>query len=133
SGVAGPVISGLLVAIVNPGWVLAIDAATFVVSALSLALLRIPRGEASPRAGFWKELVEGWQAVTSRRWYVLNLGSHALWNFAIAGPLADHVGASTTLVLAACLLAVPSCLIVLVPGVRSVRRTPDGTVVASPA
>jgi MFS family permease len=85
TNVAGPVISGLLVAVVNPGWVLALDSLTFVVSALSLALLRIPRAsDDAGRAGFWRELVEGVQAVTRRRWYLINLGAHAVWNFAIA-------------------------------------------------
>jgi MFS family permease len=255
TNVAGPAISGVLVAVISPGWVFAIDAGSFVVSAISLALLRIPRGERPQSTGFWKELAEGWQAVTSRRWYLLNLGSHAMWNFAIAaffvlgpivakrelggpaawglitasigggsivgglfalrlmtrrplvaanlaltpsalqllalavplpvaaiivaaligwagltylnevwsatvphlmpadvlgransidwllsiiampagfaiaGPVADHVGIPTTLVAAACLLAIPSFLVVLVPGVRNVRRTPEGAIV----
>lgn len=259
TNVAGPAISGLLVAVINPGWVFAIDAVSFVVSALSLALLRIARGEPAQRTGFWRELAEGWRAVTSRRWYLLNLGSHALWNFAIAalfvlgpivakrhlggpaawglitasigvgsiagglvalrlmprrplvaanlaltpsalqllalagplplpaiiaaaivgwagltylnevwaatvphlmpsdvlgransfdwvisivampagfaiaGPVADHVGVPATLVAAACLLAIPSFLIVLVPGVRGIRRTQDGRIVAEAA
>jgi MFS family permease len=84
TSIGGPAISGILVALISPGWVFAIDGISFVVSATSLAMLHIPRGEAAARAGFWKELVEGWQAVTSRRWYVLNLASHALWNFGIA-------------------------------------------------
>lgn len=255
TNVAGPAISGILVAVISPGWVFAIDAVSFVVSAVSLALLRIARGEPAPRTGFWKELADGWRAVTSRGWFLLNLGSHAMWNFAIAaffvlgpivakrelggpaawgaisasigvgsilgglialrlmsrrplvaanlaltpsalqllalavplpvpaiiavalvgwagltylnevwfatvphlipadvlgransfdwllsivampagfaiaGPLADHVGVSTTLIGAACLLAIPSFLIVLVPGVRNVRRTSEGAIV----
>jgi MFS family permease len=40
--VVGPTISGLLVAGVGPGWVFAIDAATFAVSSTSLARLRRP-------------------------------------------------------------------------------------------
>ena len=51
--------------------------------------------------------------------------------FAICGPVADHIGIQATLVGAAILLAVPSVLIMLLPGVRGVRRTPDGLVVAS--
>lgn len=259
TNVAGPAVSGLLVAVINPGWVFAIDAVSFVVSALSLALLRIARGEPAQRTGFWRELAAGWRAVTSRRWYLLNLGSHALWNFAIAalfvlgplvakqhlggpaawglitasigagsiagglvalrlmprrplvaanlaltpaalqllalavplplpaiiaaaivgwagltylneiwaatvphlmpadvlgraisfdwvisivampagfaisGPVADHVGVPATLVVAACVLAIPSFLIVLVPGVRGIRRTQDGRILAEVA
>ena len=255
--VVGPAVSGLLVALAGPGWVFAIDAATFVVSALSLAMLRVPAMPPKEKTSFFAEMVAGWRAVSSRTWYLINLCSHALWNFAIAalfvlgpiiakehlggasawgligasmgagsvigglialrvmprrplvaanlaltlaalealaligpspivvimatgvlgfagltflnevwfatvpqllpadvlaransfdwllsliampagfaicGPVADHVGIPTTLVGTAVLLAVPSVLIMLVPGIRGVRRTPDGLVVAS--
>jgi MFS family permease len=253
--VAGPAIGGLLVAVIGPGWVFAIDAATFVVSAISLVLMQVPRVEGKGQSNFWTELADGLRAVTSRRWYLLNLGAHALWNFAFAsflvlgpivakrslggapawglisaslgagailgglfalrviprrpllvanlalvpaafqllalavplptaaimafcvigwigltylnevwfatvpqlipaevlaratsfdwllsiiampigfavsGPVADRIGIQSTLVAAAVIMAVPCILIVLVPGVRNVRRTPDGRVV----
>jgi MFS family permease len=82
--VAGPAIGGLLVAAIGPGWVFAIDAATFVVSAISLLLMKVPRVEGKGQSNFWTELADGLRAVTSRRWYLLNLGAHALWNFAFA-------------------------------------------------
>ena len=49
--------------------------------------------------------------------------------FAVAGPVSDHVGIPTTLVAGAVIMAVPVALIVLVPGVRHVLRTPDGRIV----
>jgi MFS family permease len=257
SWVLGPAVSGILVAVAGPGWVFAIDSGTFIVSALSLAMLRVPPMPAKERASFFAELAAGWRAVSSRSWYLINLCSHALWNFAIAaffvlgpivakqhlggasawgligasmgagsvigglialrvvprrplvvanlaltlsalqplaligplqivvimatgvlgfagltflnevwnatvpqlmprevlaransfdwvvsliampagfaicGPVADHIGLQATLVGAAILLAVPSVLIMLLPGIRGVRRTPDGLVVAS--
>ena len=82
--VAGPAIGGLLVAAIGPGWVFAIDAATFVVSAISLVLMQVPRVEGKGQSNFWTELADGLRAVTTRRWYLLNLGAHALWNFAFA-------------------------------------------------
>jgi MFS family permease len=253
--VGGPAVAGVLVAIFGPGWVFAIDAATFVVSAISLALMRVPPVTGKTQANFWTELADGLRAVTSRRWYLLNLGAHALWNFAIAaffvlgpivaksklggpsawgliaasmgvgailggltalrvtprrplvvanlaliltapqllalavplptaaimascvvgwagltflnevwfatvpqlipaevlaransfdwllsiiampigfavsGPVADHVGIPTTLVAAAAIMAVPCALVVLVPGVRHVKRTAEGLIV----
>ena len=253
--VGGPAVAGVLVAAFGPGWVFAIDAATFVVSAISLALLRVPRMSGSARSSFLRELKDGVSAVTSRTWYLLNLGAHALWNFgfaaflvlgpivakqhlggasawgligaalgagavlgglialrikpsrplilanlagipaalqlialavplptvaimavcvagwagltllnevwfatlpqlipadvlaratsfdwllsiiampvgfAVSGPVADHIGIQPTLVAAAAIMAVPLLLVVLVPGVRSVRRTPDGLIV----
>lgn len=255
--VGGPAVSGVLVAVLGPGWVFGIDAVTFVVSAISLALLRVPRVAGSVRSSFWTELKDGLKAVTSRTWFLLNLGAHALWNFgfaaflvlgpivakqrlggasawgligaslgagavigglialrikpsrplivanlagtpaalqllalavplptaaimavcvigwagltllnevwfatvpqlippdvlaratsfdwllsiiampvgfAVSGPVADHIGIQATLVAAAAIMAVPCSLIVLVPGVRSVRRTSEGLIVAS--
>jgi MFS family permease len=82
--VGGPALAGVLVAVFGPGWVFAIDAATFVVSAISLGLLRVAPITGKSEANFWTELADGLRAVTSRRWYLLNLGAHAMWNFAIA-------------------------------------------------
>src|SRR5260370_37841772 len=47
-------------------------------------MLHVPSMAARPRTSFWSELVAGWRAVSSRSWYLTNLVSHALWNFAIA-------------------------------------------------
>ena len=82
--VGGPAIAGVLVAVFGPGWVFAIDAGTFVVSAISLALMRVPPVAGRAGTNFWTELAAGMRAVTGRRWYLLNLGAHALWNFSIA-------------------------------------------------
>ncbi|HEV2029943.1 MAG TPA: MFS transporter [Candidatus Dormibacteraeota bacterium] len=82
--VGGPAVAGVLVAVFGPGWVFVIDAGTFAVSAISLSLLRVPPITGKAQASFWTELADGLRAVTSRRWYLLNLGAHALWNFAIA-------------------------------------------------
>ena len=66
--IAGPVIAGVLVATVGAGWALAIDAATFAVSALFLAGLRVPA--AVPRAAttFLADLREGWSVFTGMTW-----------------------------------------------------------------
>jgi MFS family permease len=102
TAVGGPAVSGILVAMIGPGWVFVIDAATFLVSAGSLALLRVPRIAGRAQSNFWTELAEGLHAVTSRRWYLLNLGAHAMWNFAIAaffvlGPIVarDRLGGAS--------------------------------------
>jgi MFS family permease len=84
TNVAGPAIAGLLVALVGPGWVFAIDAGTFVISAISLALMQVPPIARTAHANFWTELAEGLRTVTGRPWYLLNLLAHALWNFAVA-------------------------------------------------
>ena len=49
--------------------------------------------------------------------------------FAFAGPVSERIGIPETLYAAAAIMAVPCALIVLVPGVRNVRRTDEGLVV----
>jgi len=127
TSVVGPAISGILVALIGPGWVFAIDAATYIVSAISLAMLRVPSVEATARTSFWSELVAGWRAVSSRRWFLTNLVSHALWNFAIAaffilGPVVarQHLGGASAWGLIAAALGAGSVL----GGLVALRVTP---------
>jgi MFS family permease len=49
--------------------------------------------------------------------------------FAIVGPLSASAGFAPTLVAAAAVASVPCALVVLVPGIRGVRRTPAGEIV----
>jgi MFS family permease len=127
TSVIGPAISGVLVALIGPGWVFIIDAATYVVSAASLAMLRVPALDATPRTSFWSELVAGWHAVSSRTWFLTNLVSHALWNFAIAaffvlGPVVakQHLGGASAWGLIAASLGAGS----VVGGLVALRVTP---------
>ncbi|HVB43679.1 MAG TPA: MFS transporter [Streptosporangiaceae bacterium] len=81
--VGGPAIAGVLIVLFGPGPVFAADAATFVVSAVSLSLLRLPQRGLPQRASFRADLAVGWRELAIRRWYWVNLIAHALWNFAI--------------------------------------------------
>jgi len=75
--IAGAAAGGLLVAIVGPGWGLAVDAATFLVSAVCYAFLRVPgvRDHEAPRPGLVHELREGWTEFVGRTWlWVVVLG-----------------------------------------------------------
>jgi MFS family permease len=95
--VAGPALAGLIVAGAGPGWAFAIDAATFAVSSVSLALLRLP-GTAleAPRASAFAEFREGWHEVRSRAWIWVTIARFSISNLAIAplfvlGPfVAEH-------------------------------------------
>lgn len=67
--VAGPVTAGVLVAVIGTGGALAVDAATFAVSAVTLAVMRVSRPVAPPaRTSFTAELVAGWREVRVRGW-----------------------------------------------------------------
>ncbi|RKE17151.1 MFS transporter [Streptomyces sp. TLI_171] len=70
--VVGPALAGGLVALAGPGGALAVDAASFAVSAAVLARLGPVRGtapaERAERRGFLAELRVGWRQVSSRAW-----------------------------------------------------------------
>ncbi|MEV4416567.1 MFS transporter [Catellatospora sp. NPDC049609] len=68
--IAGAALGGLLVAAVGPGWGLAADAATFAVSALAFARVRVPdvRDRTAPRQSALHELRVGWSEFASRSW-----------------------------------------------------------------
>ncbi|HEX4518961.1 MAG TPA: MFS transporter [Gaiellaceae bacterium] len=66
--IVGPVVAGLIVVLASPGWALAVDAATFAVSAASLVLLRLPPHERRPPRRFLHDLADGWREFSSRTW-----------------------------------------------------------------
>jgi MFS family permease len=66
--ILGPLVAGLLVVSAGTGWALAIDAATFAVSAVFLARLRLPARVERDATSFLIDLREGWRAFRSRRW-----------------------------------------------------------------
>ena len=81
--VGGPAAAGLLVAVFGPGLAFAVDAASFIVSAASLALLRLAPRAMPARRSFRSDLTSGWHEMAIRPWYWLNLIAHAICNFAI--------------------------------------------------
>jgi len=83
--IGGPAAAGLLIAAFGPGPVFGADAATFAVSAISLAMLRLPLRNLPARGSFRADLAIGWRELAMRPWYWLNLIAHALCNFAVAG------------------------------------------------
>jgi MFS family permease len=69
--ILGPIAAGLLIVASGPGEAIAIDAATFAVSAVFLLFLRAPRptrGNDPGGIGFWAELKGGIDEVRRRRW-----------------------------------------------------------------
>ncbi|MFE6483030.1 MFS transporter [Streptomyces sp. NPDC057757] len=88
----GLALSGVTVALVGAGWALALNAASFVVSAVLTARLRVaarPRKKASG----WSELREGWQEFASRQWLWVVVAQYSVViavtnaNVGVLGPL----------------------------------------------
>jgi hypothetical protein len=82
AGIAGSVVSGILVAGVGAGWALAIDATTFAVSAFFLAQLRLPAQITLPPQSFLSDLRDGWNEFSSRTW---------VWVIVVAASLGNMV------------------------------------------
>ena len=68
AAVLGPAFAGVIVATIGAGWGLAIDGATFVASAVFLAMMRVEPVLLAARASTLAELRAGWHAFRSRTW-----------------------------------------------------------------
>lgn len=90
--VFGPAVSGLLLWVAGPGYVFAIDAASFVASAAFLGRLDVDAPIRAPLRSFGSELREGFGEVASRGWVRAPILGFAVSNFMLAsflvlGPL----------------------------------------------
>lgn len=90
---AGPALATVLVLTLGTGAAFAVDAATFLVSAGLLALVRPrPRGERPQRTSLVAELRDGWHEVRARAWVWVTIavfGVHLVLGFApyvVLGP-----------------------------------------------
>ncbi len=79
-GLIGPALAGLLIISVGSGYALAIDAASFGVSALFLARLRLPLHISLPPQSFAHDLRDGWREFVARTWVWLIVLSASLGN-----------------------------------------------------
>jgi MFS family permease len=115
ANVAGPALAGVLIAVAGSGEAIAVDAATFVFSALCLARLKPhPMAEEADEAGtepFLAGLRAGWREVRARRWLswgLLAMSSYHVFvlpSVYVLGPaLADREldGASSWATIVAC-------------------------------
>ncbi len=66
--VLGAALAGVLVAATNPGWALAVDAATFVLAAALMASMRGIEAAASGASSFFTDLRDGWTEFVAHRW-----------------------------------------------------------------
>jgi len=90
AAIVGAPVAGIVVAAVGPGWGIAVDAATFAVSALCFAGLGAAvRGRGAPevaeRQNVFADLRAGWSEFRSRTWLWVIVAGAAVGNMAWAG------------------------------------------------
>jgi len=84
SQVGGAAAGGLLVAATSPGWGIAADAASYLLSAIILLSLRLPAGVRMRGSRFLTELRQGWTEFTSRTWLWVIVAQFGVVNAAFA-------------------------------------------------
>ena len=96
--IAGPALAGLLVTIINPGWVLAFNALSFALAALIIGRIKADFPAVKVRS-FLADFRHGWQEFWSRRWlwYVTAQGSIGVGVWLVAFQLLGPVYASQSL------------------------------------
>jgi len=88
ASVAGPALAGVLVATAGPGWGLAVDAGTFVASALCLLFMRVVHPMApNVRGSMIAELRAGWRAFSSRAWLWVTVAYFTVFLAFVYSPL----------------------------------------------
>jgi MFS family permease len=85
--VLGPALAGVIIAFADPGWAIAVDSVTFLISAAFLARLRLPAVGVRTQLGFVTELREGWREFRSRTWLWVDGVYSALANALVLSPL----------------------------------------------
>jgi MFS family permease len=68
SWVCGAALGGLVVAATSPGIGIAVDAASFLVAAVLVAMIRLPATLRMEASNFFADLTEGWREFSSRTW-----------------------------------------------------------------
>jgi MFS family permease len=90
--IVGASLGALLIAMVGPGWGLALNASTFAVAGVFFVFVRSPRAaekvqDAAP-TNVLRELREGWQEFSGRTWVWVVVAQFALVNAAFVGAIA---------------------------------------------
>jgi MFS family permease len=84
--VAGPALAGILIAVTSPAAAIAVDAGSYAVSALALALLSFPDAGRPPARQLLRDLADGWAEFAARTWLWLLTVQFALFNLLTWGP-----------------------------------------------
>src|ERR1700677_2820377 len=91
-GIIGPAAAGLIVAVSSPGWAILIDGLTYLLSVVSLALIRIDWKAIEEVEPFLVLLRQGWREFWSRTWLWVIVIEASLVNalfatFLVLGPI----------------------------------------------
>jgi hypothetical protein len=84
--IAGPALAGILIAATNPATVVAVDAASYAVSAAALAMLRFPSVDRSRPRSLLSDLAAGWAEFSAHSWLLAGTVQFALFNLLTWGP-----------------------------------------------
>jgi MFS family permease len=83
--IAGPAAAGVVIALSSPGWAIAVDAATFGVSAAFLLRMRVSFTRPAKQT-FLTDLREGWSEFTRQTWVWICVCHFALFQAAALAP-----------------------------------------------
>jgi hypothetical protein len=84
--VAGPALAGIVIAAGSPAAAIAVDAGSYAVSAIALALLRFPDAERGPARSLLRDLADGWAEFSAHSWLWLQTLQFTLFNLLTWGP-----------------------------------------------
>jgi MFS family permease len=85
--VVGPVVAGVMVATIGPGWAIAADAMTFLISAVFIARIRSGGRPARRETTFFHDLADGWRIFRSTTWLRVDGVYAAIGNCMVFAPL----------------------------------------------
>ena len=85
--VAGPALAGIVIAAGSPAAAIAVDAASYAVSAIALAVLRFPdAARANAARPLLRDLADGWAQFSAHAWLWLQTVQFTLFNLLTWGP-----------------------------------------------
>ena len=83
ANVFGPAVSGAIVAVAAAGWVFAVDAGSFLFSAIFVTAMRLGPYARPVAQRFRRDLAEGWREVRRHRWLTAGFLGYAVGNFGV--------------------------------------------------
>jgi MFS family permease len=83
TGIFGPSLAGLLIAVAGAGWVFAVDAGSFFFSVIFVAAMRVAPHTRPAAQRFRTDLADGWREVRRHRWLTAGFLGYAVGNIGI--------------------------------------------------